>query len=378
MTPWGAVEPWDGSAPLDWAVAADDRWHRPAAEPTVRQRRVAGTPVVETRVRIPGGDAVQQVWSVADGAGCTLVEIANESPLPIAVAFTRPDVLTSRPPTGVPIEGIDLPAGSVLVPIGHRSRVVVGLAHDGRGPGPLPAGLAPPDAVVRGWQTLVERAGQLDLPEGRWVDMVAATRAELLLAGVADPGDDPVAFLIGVGELVRLGELDQAGAGAGAPDVAAAVEAVARTDGWEVDAALGAAARVLHHAGDGRAVGDVGALVARRGVAAPVPVDVEPPSGPLGIAFVERLLAADGSLLPSGWPTGWRGAPIEARRLPVGLASTLSFAIRWHGEHPAVLWEVTGPPAALSAPVVAETWQTTAPTGETLWRTVGGGGGPVT
>lgn len=370
VTAWGAVEPWDGSAPLDWAVAADDRWHRPADEITVRQQRVGGTPVVETRLRIPGGDAVQRVWSVAAGAGCTLVEVANESPLPIAVAFTRPDVLTNRPPTGVPIEGIDLPAGSVLVPIGHRSRVVVGLPHDGHGPGALPGGLAPPEAVVRGWQTIIERAGELVLPDARRADVVAAARGELLLAGVPNPVADPVAFLIGVGELVRLGEFDQAAASDAAADVASAVEAVARTAGWEVDAALDAAARVLHHAGDRRAVGDIAALVARRGPAATVPVDAEPPSGLPGIAFVERLLLAGAALFPSGWPPAWRGAPIESRRLPVGLASTLSFAVRWHGEHPALLWEVAGAPVELSAPVVAPTWRTTEPAGETLWRTV--------
>ena len=37
---------------LDWYVAADDRWHNPAKETTVRQTRRAGVPVIETRLRI--------------------------------------------------------------------------------------------------------------------------------------------------------------------------------------------------------------------------------------------------------------------------------------------------------------------------------------
>ena len=113
--------PWDGSAPLAWHVAADDRWHSPADEAAVRQQRLSGAPVFETRVRIPGGDAVQRVWSVADGGGRTLVEVTNESPLPIACAFTRRDLLTARPPADVPIEGIELPPSTIVLPIGHRS-----------------------------------------------------------------------------------------------------------------------------------------------------------------------------------------------------------------------------------------------------------------
>jgi len=129
VTAWGDVVPWDGTAPLAWHVAADDRWHSPGAEVAVRQVRLSGAPVFETRLRIPGGDAVQRVWSVADGGGRTIVEIANDSPLPIACALTRRDLLTARPPAEVPIEGIDLPAGSIVLPIGHRTAVTVALDH---------------------------------------------------------------------------------------------------------------------------------------------------------------------------------------------------------------------------------------------------------
>ncbi len=67
--------------------------------------------MIETRVRIPDGDAVQRVWSVPDLGGLTVIEVENESPLPFAVAFAGPRVLTERPPADVPIKGLDLPAG---------------------------------------------------------------------------------------------------------------------------------------------------------------------------------------------------------------------------------------------------------------------------
>ena len=45
VSAWGAVTPWaeERLAPLDWAVAADDRWHLPSKEAAVRQRRFDGT-----------------------------------------------------------------------------------------------------------------------------------------------------------------------------------------------------------------------------------------------------------------------------------------------------------------------------------------------
>jgi len=49
---------------LDWWIGADDRWHTPSTDAGVRQRLVGDAPVVETAVRIPGGDAVQRVYAI--------------------------------------------------------------------------------------------------------------------------------------------------------------------------------------------------------------------------------------------------------------------------------------------------------------------------
>ncbi|MEO6572033.1 MAG: hypothetical protein ABIO83_10870, partial [Ilumatobacteraceae bacterium] len=139
ITPWGALEPWDDGAVLNWFVAADDRWHVPADEPAVRQQRLEGTAVTETRVRVPTGDVVQRICTVADAGGLTIIEIENDSTLPVAVAFDRRDVLTERPIVDVPIEGIDLPTGSFALPLGHKATVRIAVAHDRSRSGPLPA-----------------------------------------------------------------------------------------------------------------------------------------------------------------------------------------------------------------------------------------------
>jgi hypothetical protein len=367
VTAHGSVLPWDGTAPLDWHVAADDRWHSPATEPAVRQHRLDGAPVFETRVRIPGGDAVQRIWSVADAGGLTVIEVANESPLPIACAFTRPDVLTTRPPTTVPIQGIDLPTEStVVVPIGHRASACVAIRHAGRGPGRLPGALPDAVAVARGWVGVAERASRLVLPDAALVARVVTARSELLLGGPADADDDPIGYLVGVAELVRMGELTADQLEAAAPVVAKAAEEIARRPGWAADAGLAAAAVTLAAAGERRGATDASRIAAGRPV---TPVADPPDAGALAVAGVERRLLRGTAVLPEGIPSTWRGAGFEASMLVAGPTTRVSFGVRWHGANPAVLWEVEGDPVELTAPAVDATWSTRESRGEALWRT---------
>src|SRR5262245_60828206 len=65
VDPAGLVTTRPGRWSLDWWIGADDRWHFPALETAVRQTLVDRTPVVETAMRVPGGDAVQRVYGVA-------------------------------------------------------------------------------------------------------------------------------------------------------------------------------------------------------------------------------------------------------------------------------------------------------------------------
>jgi len=390
---WGAVEPWDGSNVIDWFVAADDRWHTPQRETATRQIRVAGTPVVETRVRIPGGDAVHRVYSVADGGGMTVIEVTNESTLPIAVAFTGGGLLTRRPPTSMPPQGIDLPADAVIHPIGHSATLTFARPHGTAAtPGSLPESLPSADQVVRGWLAQTQRASRLQLPDAAMVEAVTAARCELLLNGPVDPEDledreypasegaddaDPAVFILGVAELVRLGDTPAIWV----PEIATHLERWARSGTRIADAGLGeaaveAAARVLHAAGEHRAVDDLrrmrlpstSATQPGASSALPLALPATLPSTPgLVPAWVERHLAISdehaAQLMPMSFPATWLGIDFEAHGLAIGLASTLSFAVRWHGDRPAVLWEVHGAPMPLSY----GSWTTGQLSGEALW-----------
>ena len=67
----GVVRPERAGWELDWWIGADDRWHVPGREAAVRQTLVDGMPVVQTSMRVPGGDAVHARVrrSRADAAG---------------------------------------------------------------------------------------------------------------------------------------------------------------------------------------------------------------------------------------------------------------------------------------------------------------------
>jgi hypothetical protein len=377
VTPWGAVQPWGSSATTDWFIAADDRWHRPAEETSTRQRLLAGTPVVETRVRIPSGDAVHRVYSTADAGGLTIIEVTNDSPLPIAVAFTNEQLLSHRAPTTVPPQGIDLPADTVIYPVGHRSTVTVAICHSNGGGGGLPEDLPSAEQVSRGWLAQTQRASRLQIPDAAMVDSVTAARCELLLNGpaIADEsaGDDrdAASFLLGVAELVRMGDR----AAIWVPDVATQLERVARSGAQIAGAVIEATARVLHAAGEHRAVADL----RRMGLSGAGPLAAEMPSEPALIpSWVEaHLVTSDefsADLLPGSFPAAWLGVDFEAHGLAIGLASSLSFAIRWHGDRPAVLWEVSGPPM----PLHHASWTTGQLSGEALWSPVADAGDSAT
>lgn len=363
VSPAGAVQLWDGSAVLDWHVAADDRWHSPAHEPTVRQVRIDGTPVIETRVRIPNGDAVQRVYAAADAGGLVVVEVENDSPLPIAVAFTRGDLLSARPPTAQPIRGIELPPGSVVFPVGHHTTVRVALAPGGAATA-LPQILADADQVARGWASMSQRASRISCPDEAWERALHTERCVVALDG---PADDPIERLIGVGELVRMGEPP----GRWVEVAADAVEDAARSarpGDWALPVALDAARRVFSAAGERRAVRDV-ERVRRSIVAGAAPARL--PQGIVAVPWIEQSfgVVADGSaaLLPHGLPPAWLGTSFECHGIPLGSGSSVSYAVRWHGERPAVLWEVQGDPIALTAPSVAPGWRSSERSGESLW-----------
>lgn len=90
VDPRGLVTPWDGAPSLDWWVGAEDRWHLPSRSVGVRQRLLDHAPVVETAMRVPGGDVLHRAYTVVAGPGepgYVVVEIENRTAVPVAVAL---------------------------------------------------------------------------------------------------------------------------------------------------------------------------------------------------------------------------------------------------------------------------------------------------
>ncbi|HEX2564474.1 MAG TPA: hypothetical protein VHK25_11185, partial [Acidimicrobiales bacterium] len=152
VDPRGLVTPWFDGWSLDWWVGADDRWHLPSREVAVRQRLVADTPVVETAMRVPGGDVIERVYAVrrssTEGGGeLVIAELENATRVPVAVA------LAVRPynPEGLSvIERLGLHEGTTVTVDGRiamllpkpPSRVAASTFHDGDSAGIVMSGAA--------------------------------------------------------------------------------------------------------------------------------------------------------------------------------------------------------------------------------------------
>jgi hypothetical protein len=117
VDPCGLVCPWFDGWSLDWWIGAEDRWHVPSASHTIRQSLVDDAPVVETRMRVPGGDVVHRAYAArataADGGEeLVVVEIENDSAVPVALALAvRPYDVEGLSV----IERIDLRGTTVMV-----------------------------------------------------------------------------------------------------------------------------------------------------------------------------------------------------------------------------------------------------------------------
>ena len=88
----GSVQIAGASWSLDWWIGAEDRWHFPSREAAVRQSALDDSPVVETALRVPGGDVVTRVFAAQAHAGDwrgpgVIVEVENRTAVPVALAF---------------------------------------------------------------------------------------------------------------------------------------------------------------------------------------------------------------------------------------------------------------------------------------------------
>ena len=371
VDPAGTIAPAGVSWTCEWWIGGDDRWHVPAEEVAVRQHRVKDAAVVETEMRVPSGDAVQRVYGVAEPGHPLVVEVENRSPAPFVLAFAV------RGASSVTADGTDVlvDKGFVLSTVRAPSRwahtvgspvllpVTTGRAETGPFPGArdraarlevaflhpvahrttfralLTRGTEPPavdlrslpDAatVAQGWSRHLGRGMQVQLPDRPLEARIRAARAEVLLRGQSGrPG----------------------------PTVAAALE------DWGFDAEAEAAWRQL------------GTRERRRAALRPEPTSwadvMTIDDAATLLVAVRRMLVHDGrvpgqvlTLCPE-YPAAWRGQPVEVRDAPV-VGGLVSFAVRWHGARPALLWDAPeGTPVRI--PGLDPDWESGPVAGEAL------------
>ena len=371
---------------LRWFIAADDRWYRPSRETTVRQREVSGVPVIETRIKVPGGDAVQRVYGVANFGGAIVVEIYNDSSLPFAVAFDRGDIATMREPSPTGVQGIDLPAGSVVFPVGHHAtmRAAILINGDSRqiSAGELES-LPSFEQVERGWLAALQISSRVDVPDLSWSSVLTSQRCKVLLSNSAEltEGSDislVVDLLLDRAERVRLGDKPAQWV----DEVAVATERIlkqcAKTQSvqWFEERALLGAGMVLNRAGESRGLQDfvsVWSRLAEAGRISGLALASPEIAGTVRqIAWIESQLVAqrrDGviEICPCGIDKSWLGVNFECHKLLASPEHVISYAVRWHGEKPALLWEIDGPVGAkVAASAIDRTFSSTEMRGETL------------
>lgn len=345
-----------------WA-GADDGWHVPRDDATTRHRRLGVAPSYETRVRVAGGDVVQRVYAVSGPSGgpAVVLEVENDSPAPCSLAFVlrlprgrapvaldgatvtfdaQPLVHFSNRPRlwadGTPdaVRAAVCSGGArddsppvwqgprdvaLLVPAAHRTVVRLAIA-----PGPVDVRALPDvESVERGWLQLLDRGMRVELP-APWQEIADAARADTLLpygsarelTALEDWGFDAEAAAI----WARLGFGGRR----------AARRRRAEAEPW----------RALRAADTDAA--DV--LCALRAV-----------------LLHERRGEVD--LLP-GFAPEWLGQDLAVLDAPLR-EGKLSFAVRWHGARPALLWDAPEG-VTLRAPVLDPGWSSDRPVGETL------------
>jgi len=362
-----------GSTSFRWWVMANDRWHDPATDAGVRQSRPAGVPCIETRVRVPGGDVVQRAWAVPDAGGMVILEFVNDSPSAVAVALSPDAVQASRPlrRLGVTNDG-GAPVDSVVLPVGHATRsrvalpVVPGTSFD-------PMRAASFDDVRRAWLAALERASWIEVPDPQAAPSVNRARADAVIAGMdAARTGDVVADALVLHELVRMGErttdeiVDQC---VSCAERMLRAHRRAEVVPWDVERALVAVADVLIVAGERRGADD---LVRTHHRLAPVgPAPDARPVGVRAVAWTEQelvRLARDGSIdVVARATASWIGRNLQCRDVFAGPGRRASFALRWHMDRPALLWE-TQPHHGMvwRATSLDSSWSTSAATGDVL------------
>lgn len=364
----GALHAIDRAWHLAWWISDGDRWRDPSVDPSVRHRAVESTPVFEVAVRVTAGDVRQRVFGAVDGGVVAAIEIENDSSLPLAIAFAMrgdgPTLLSPRGATAVPLpEGTDgPPADAAVFPLAHHAVLRVALPLT-RGMIDWPARLPTSSQVAAGWRAVDERGERIDAP-GALPGGFALARAQLLL-GVHD---DPATELLTTASRWRLS--NESCDLLSARDAARLAQLVAdrtRKQPTAVDrAALVDARAMLDAICDRRAAADIDRVVDRLDE---VVTRCDEDDDVALVATVRQMLARDRSNprtidLLTDPPPEWSHADLAAHRIPTRWGE-VSFAVRWHGARPALLWECEQP-VTIRVPSLDAAWSSQAPRGEAL------------
>ena len=321
----------------------------------MRQQLVDGMPVVQTAMRVPGGDAVQRVYGAPAGdvGEVAVVEIANESPAPFVVA------LVVRGASAVDLDGATRcrrraqrdPHAAAAVALGReRRRLHRGDGRERRGlgrtrsPTVRTAGRAssarsctrsPTAPRLRAVVSMRHAGARRDRSRrtarrrrrsraGGRPSSTAALRVELPDEPLQRAVDTARAATVLAGQAWRVD-----------PEVAAVLE------DWGLDAEAAVGVEPAHRPGPPPARRRR-ARPRRRG---PRSWRVRPTrrrscSRRCAPVLVREQRRRRSTLL-ADWPREWIGsADRRARRADP--ARPVSCSVRWHGERPALLWEVPG------------------------------------
>jgi len=307
-----------GSLRLGWRIRSGNEWLVPGRDVPTRRSRPGAAPIVHTALRIPGGDAIERVYAVGDGElDVVVIEVENASPEAIAVAFVvEASGIVAVDDGGATVDGVPVLAfarrpgaveddATVVFPVSHRTTARVALTAR---PEIDVRTLADADTVARAWDRLLDRGMRTELPEPLQSEVDAA-RADLLLAPAS-----PAAFAA-----LESWGLDR--------------------EAMEMWSRLPMRARRAARRARGSGVLDTtrAALVREHG----------------------RML----EILP-GFQVPWLGEQLAVHDVPLrrGLCS---FALRWHGARPALLWDVPVG-TTMRASALDPSWSSDEPAGETL------------
>ena len=348
----------DGRPPVEWWIGAEDRWHLAPVERRgrVRQWLVDDMPVVATALRVPGGEVVHRAFGVrVGGRDVVAIEVENTSPVPVGLALVG-DVTLAREPAKVD----HTPDGRriSIVPVTHNTTTHAIVAIDGGEVAP-PSVVPTAAQVASGWRRQVARGLQVVLPDEALQHAVDAGRAQLLLtATVAD-----ARALLQQGFTVEAEQL-----------LIDAVLAAERTRGTlDVDELVGLA--TLWRVARNDKLADATAPLVRATLRRADRLPTARPRPPTAPDRLRALLVDDArdrclALLPLV-PSGWLGQGLEVHDAPTA-AGTLSFALRWHGARPALLWDLQPHDGdhdrgiTMTAPGLDPTWSNTERRGEAL------------